>query len=73
MEDVFTGSLQSSECGEIFLNEYIHSTKRNLSEMTAMVKTTQESQFKGKMRMNKLQESVDFISAKFDEYEKHKK
>ena len=41
--------------------------------MTAMVKTTQESQFKGKMRMNKLQESVDFISAKFDEYEKHKK
>ena len=53
--------------------EYIHSTKRNLSEMTAMVKATQESQFKGKMHMNKLQESVDFISAKFDEYEKHKK
>ena len=73
LEDVFTGSLQSSECGEIFLKEYIHSTKRNLSEMIAMVKTTQERQFKGKMQMNKLQESVDFISAKFDEYEKDKK
>ena len=38
-----------------------------------MVKATQESQFKGKMHMNKLQESVDFTSAKFDEYEKDKK
>ena len=38
-----------------------------------MVKTTQESQFKGEMHMNKLQESVYFISAKFDEYEKDKK
>ena len=41
--------------------------------MIAMVKTTQESQFKGEMHMNKLQESVYFISAKFDEYEKDKK
>ena len=29
-----------------------------MSKMAAMVKTTQESQFKGEMRMNKLQESV---------------
>ena len=38
-----------------------------------MVKATQESQFKGELHMNKLQESADFISAKFDEYEKYKK
>ena len=34
--------------------------------MTAIVKITQESQINGELHMNKLLESVDFISAKFD-------
>ena len=38
-----------------------------------MVKTVNESQFKGEMHINKLQESGDFISTKFDEYKKDKK
>ena len=41
--------------------------------MIALVKTTQESQIKGELHTQKLQESVDFISAKFDEYERDKK
>ena len=38
-----------------------------------MVKTTQESQIKGELHMNKLQELVDFISANFDKFENEKK
>ena len=38
-----------------------------------MVKTTQDSQIKGKLHMNKLQELVDFISANFDKFENKKK
>ena len=41
-----------------------------MDEMIAMVKTKQENQFKGELHMNRLQEAVDFITAKFDEYEK---
>ena len=66
LEDIFTGSLRSPECGEI-LTECLRSVEQKMNEMIAMVKTTQESQFKGEMHMNKLQEPVYFISAKFDE------
>ena len=59
LEDIFTGSLRSPEC--------LRSVEQKMNEMIAMVKTTQESQFKGEMHMNKLQEPVYFISAKFDE------
>ena len=39
-----------------------------------MLENTQEHQIKSKLHMNKLQEeSVDFISIKFDEHEKDKK
>ena len=38
-----------------------------------MVKTINESPYKGEMHMNKLQESGDFISTKFDECEKDKR
>ena len=41
-------------------------------KMIMLIKTTKESQIKGKLLMKKLQESVDFISAKFDEYEQNK-
>ena len=39
-----------------------------MNEMIALVKTTPESQI-----MGKLQESVEFISAEFNEYGKDKK
>lgn len=38
-----------------------------------MVKTTQESQIKGKLDTCKLQESVDFISSQVDEDKKDSK
>ena len=45
-----------------------------MNEMTTLVKITQENQIKDKLHMNKLQEqSVDFISTKFDESEKDEK
>ena len=69
MEEIFTGSLQSPECGEI-LFKYMTSVEQKMDEIIAMVKTKQENQFKGELHMNKLQEAVDFITTKFDEYEK---
>ena len=38
-----------------------------------LVKTTKESQIKRELHVNKLQESVDIFSAKFDEFDKEKK
>ena len=56
------------------LNEKcLRSFEQKMNEMIAMVKITQESQFKGELQINKLQESINFISAKFNEYEKCKK
>ena len=47
---------------------------KKINKMIALVKATQESQIKGELYINRLQESVDFINgAKLDEYEKEKK
>ena len=64
LEDVFTGTLHSPECREILI-KCLKSLKQKMNKMIAMVKTTQENQFKGEMHMNKLQKSVNFISTKF--------
>ena len=44
-----------------------------MNEIIALVKTIQEKRIKGQLGINKLQESVDFIRAKFNEYEEDKK
>ena len=56
LEDVFTGSLQLPECGEISI-KCLRNVQQKMNEMIAMVKTTQESQIKGKLHMNTLQEN----------------
>ena len=72
LEDAFTGNLLSPECGESLIN-YLRSVEQRINEIIALVKTTQESQIKGELDMSKLQESIDFIRATFDEYERDKK
>ena len=64
LENVFTWSLQSLECGKILIN-FLQSVQQKTNQMIALVETTQESQIKIKLHMNNLQESVEFISAKF--------
>ena len=71
-EDVITGSLQSPEWGKILI-KYLRNVEQNMKKVTELVKTTQESQIKGKLHIEKLQESADFISTKFDENKKDKK
>lgn len=44
-----------------------------MNGIIALVKAIQEKRIKGQLDINKLQESVDFISAKFNEYEEDKK
>ena len=71
-EDVITGSLQSPEWGKILI-KYLQNVEQNMKKVIELVKTTQESQIKGKLHIDKLQESADFISTKFDENKKDKK
>ena len=72
LEDVITGSIQSPECGEILI-KYLRNVEQNMKKVIEPVKTTQESQIKGKLHIDKLQESAEFISTKFDENKKDKK
>ena len=72
LEDVFTGSLQSPECGETLI-KCLQDVEQRMSEMIKLLKAKQESQIKGELHMRKLQESVDFLGAKFHEYQKDKK
>ena len=72
LEDAFTGNLLSPECGESLIN-CLRSVEQRMNEIIALVKTTQESQNKGELDMNKLLESVDFIRTTFDVYKKDKK
>ena len=67
MEIVFTGNLQSAECGDILI-KCLRNVEQKMNEIIALVKAIPESQI-----MGKLQESVEFISAISNEYEKDKK
>ena len=44
-EDVFTGNLQSPECGEILIKS-LQDVEQRMSEMIKLVKAKQESQIK---------------------------
>lgn len=69
LEDEFTWSLHLPERGAILI-KFLRSIEQKMNEMIALVKTTQENQITSELHMNKLQETVDFISATFDKYEK---
>ena len=44
-----------------------------IKEMMDLIKSTQASQIKGELHVKDVQESFEFTSAKYDEYEKDKK
>ena len=53
--------------------DLIKSTQTSQIKGESHLKSTQTSQIKSESHLKDLQESVDFIRAKFDEYEKDKK
>ena len=77
LEDVFTGSLQSPECGEILI-KCLRNVQQKMNEMITLVKTTQESQIQGELHMSKLKNpwtllALSLMNAKRTKSKKKKK
>ena len=70
--DVFGEGLESADCNAILFN-YLKNLEVKVKEIFDLANTTNESQIKGEQQLKCLTESVEFISARFDEYEADRK
>ena len=66
--DVFGDGLESAYCKAILFN-CLKNLKVKVKEIFDQGSTANESQIKGEQQLKCLAESVEFISARFDEYE----
>ena len=67
--DVFKDSLKSEDC--IFkLKRRMENIERKREELCIATKNTKESQIKGELQLVSMNETINFISEKFDESEK---
>ena len=71
VDSVFTNSMDSLECLQIF--DSLQNAEKNVTKMYEMKEKTQSTQIKRELQLNKLNEAVEFITKKFDEYEAEKK
>ena len=70
--DVFGDGLESADCKAILFN-CLKNLDGKVKEIFDLVNTTNESQIKGEQQLKCLMDSVEFISARFDEYEADRK
>ena len=70
--DVFGEGLESADCKAILFN-CLKILEVKVKEIFDLANTTNESQIKGEQQLKCLTESVEFISARFDEYEADRK
>ena len=68
MDSVFTNSMYSPEYLQILFN-CLRNVEKNVKEVHEMQENTQSSQIKGELQLNELNEAVNFITKKFDQYE----
>ena len=68
VDDVFTESLKSPECIEIFFNG-LRNVERQTMDIYTLAHSIQDHQIKDKKQLIDLTESVFFLSDKFKEYE----
>ena len=71
VDSVFTNSMDSLECLQIF--DSLQNAEKNVTKMYEMKEKTQRTQIKGELQLNKLNEAVEFITKKIDQYEAEKK
>ena len=71
-DEVFTESLKSADCVNILFS-CIKNVERQLTQIFEDTKELKEGQIKGEKHLVELAEAIDFISNKFEEYEKDRK
>ena len=64
--------MDSPECLQILFN-CLQNVEKSVKEIHEMQEKTQSSQIKGELQLKKLNEAVEFITKKFDQYETEKK
>ena len=72
VDSVFTNSIDSPECLLMSFN-CLRNVEKNIKEMREMQEKTQSSQFKGELQLNELNEAVELITKKNDQYETERK
>ena len=70
--EVFTEGLKSPECVSILFN-CLQKLEKEMKILGDIAQTTQENQIKGTTQLTDLQESVNFINEKFQEYEQDRR
>ena len=70
--DVFGDGLESADCKAILFN-CLKNLEVKVKAIFDLTNTTNESQIKGEQQLKCLTDSVEFISARFDEYEADRK
>ena len=68
-EDPFTEGLKSPECVSILMN-CMQNLEKQVGQIFKMLEKTEDCQIKGKYQLTDLAKGVEFITQKFDEYEK---
>ena len=71
VDSIFTNSMDSPECLQILFN-CLRNVKKNVKWIHEMKEKTQSSQIKGDLQFNELNETVEFITKKFDQYEEER-
>ena len=71
-EDPFTEGLKSPECESILMN-CMHNLEKQVRQIFKMLEKTNDSQIKGECKLTDLAKGVEFITQKFDEYEKDRR
>ena len=71
-DEVFTESLKWPDCVNILFS-CIKNVERQITQIFEIIKELKEGQIKGEKHLAELTEATDFISNKFEEYEKDRK
>ena len=67
--DVFKDFLKSEDC-ILILKRSMENIEKKMEELCIATKNTKESQIKGELQLVSMNETKNFISKKFDEFEK---
>ena len=70
--EVFEEALQSDDCVAILCN-WMKNLENKMNEMSQITSSAKNSPIKGELRLKDLNETINFIRTKFEEYEKERK
>lgn len=68
-QDVFKDSLKPEDC-ILILQIYMAKIEKKMEELCTVTTNTKECQIKGELQVKDMNETINFISKKFDEFGK---